>query len=55
MTADHTPRPLLDPREVAADARSILACPASVTLRVPGRPGVDMEDGLGMQECRGTP
>ncbi|WP_127480609.1 hypothetical protein [Nocardioides pantholopis] len=55
MTADPTIRPQLDPREAAAEARSILACPASVTLMVPGRSGVGAEDGLGLQDAQGTP
>ncbi|WP_244929155.1 hypothetical protein [Nocardioides sp. W7] len=55
MTADPTTRPLLDPAELAAEARSILACPGSVSLVVDGHPSVLGDDALGMQDVYGTP
>lgn len=55
MTADPTTRPLLDPAELAAEARSILACPGSVSLVVDGHPTVLDDDALGMQDVHGTP
>lgn len=55
MTADPTTRPLLDPAELAAEARSILACPGSVSLVVDGHPSVLDDDALGMQDVHGTP
>lgn len=55
MTADPTTRPLLDPAHLAGEARSILACPAGVSLVVDGHPTVLEEDALGMQDLHGTP
>lgn len=55
MTADPTTRPLLDPAQLAGEARSILACPASVSLVVDGHPTVLEGDALGMQDVHGTP
>ncbi|SDD69877.1 hypothetical protein [Nocardioides lianchengensis] len=55
MTADPTTRPMLDPAQLAGEARSILACPAGVSLVVDGHPSVLAEDALGMQDVHGTP
>lgn len=55
MTADPTTRALLDPAELAAEARSILACPDEVSLVVDGHPTVLGADALGMQDVHGTP
>jgi len=55
MTADPTTRPLLDPTQLAGEARSILACPAGVSLVVDGHPTVLEDDALGMQDVHGSP
>jgi hypothetical protein len=55
MTADPTTRALLDPAQLAGQARSILACPAGVSLVVDGHPSVLEDDALGMQDVHGTP
>lgn len=55
MTANPTTRPLLDPARLAGEARSVLACPASVSLVVDGHPTVLEDDALGMQDVHGTP
>lgn len=55
MTADPTTRPLLDPALLAGAARSILACPAGVSLVVDGHPSVLADEALGMQDVHGTP
>jgi hypothetical protein len=55
MTADPTTRPVLDPAYLAGEARSILACPAAVSLVVDGHPTVLEDDALGMQDVHGTP
>lgn len=55
MTANPTIRPLLDPAQLAGEARSILACPASVSLVVDGHPTVLEDDALGMQDVHGAP
>lgn len=55
MTADPTTRPLLDPAQLAGEARSILACPAGVSLVVDGHPSVLDDEALGMQDVHGTP
>lgn len=45
-----------DPRLVAADARSILACPSTVTLVIEGEEhAVGENEGLGLTDQRGTP
>jgi hypothetical protein len=55
-TADHRTRTLPDAHDVAAAARSILACPASVNLVVDGVPELlDGRDDVGMQDTHGTP
>lgn len=55
MTVDRTNRPLLDPAEHVALARSILSCPASVGLVVDGCPDAVLDDTVGMQDAGGTP
>ena len=66
MTADPTTRQLLDPDQDAAHARSVLACPAGVTLAiegaiegtVEGRTGTVADAtaaGLGVDDRHGTP
>jgi hypothetical protein len=55
MTADPTTRPLLDPAQLAGEARSILSCPDGVSLVVDGHPTVLADDALGMQDVHGTP
>ena len=48
--------PDLDPRTLANDARSILACPASVSLVVDGEEhAVGEDEELGLTDHRGTP
>lgn len=42
-----------DPRQLAADARSILACPSEVSLVIEGEPLT--EDDTGLTDRRGTP
>ncbi|WP_205470891.1 hypothetical protein [Nocardioides sp. SYSU D00038] len=52
-TTDHRDT---DPHRLAAQARSILACPASVDLVVDGHASVvDGDDDLGMQDLHGEP
>ncbi|NPC98363.1 hypothetical protein [Nocardioides sp. zg-DK7169] len=58
MTADPTTRPLTDPEHDAARARSVLACPAAVTLAIEGRSGSVGDStvaGLGVDDRHGTP
>jgi len=66
VTADPTTRPLLDPDQEAAHARSVLACPAAVTLRIEGRTegttdgatgplGDTTGAGLGVEDRNGSP
>src|SRR6478735_4791349 len=57
-TDHHTPgQPMdRDPRVVAADARSILACPATVSLVIEGEDhAVGDNESLGLTDHRGTP
>jgi hypothetical protein len=54
-TTDHH-SPDVDPTLVAADARSILACPSTVSLVIEGEEhAVDEDDELGLSDHRGTP
>jgi len=54
-TTDHH-NPDVDPALVAADARSILACPSTVSLVIEGEEhAVGEEDELGLSDHRGTP
>ncbi len=54
-TTDHH-SPDVDPRLVAADARSILACPSTVSLVIEGEEhAVGEDDDLGLSDHRGTP
>src|SRR6478752_1589027 len=54
-TTDHH-NPDVDPTLVAADARSILACPSTVSLVIEGEEhAVDEDDELGLSDHRGTP
>ncbi|MDF1602059.1 hypothetical protein [Nocardioides sp. YIM 152315] len=56
MTTTEHPTPDLDARLVANDARSILACPASVSLVIEGEEhAVADDDQLGLTDHRGTP
>ncbi|WP_166140624.1 hypothetical protein [Nocardioides ochotonae] len=62
MTADPTTRQLLDPDQDADHARSVLACPAAVTVAiegaVEGRAGGHDDTaatGLGVEDRHGTP
>jgi hypothetical protein len=53
-TEHHSPD--ADPRLVAADARSILACPSAVSLVIEGEEhAVGERDDLGLSDHRGTP
>ena len=53
-TEHHTPD--VDPRLVAADARSILACPATVSLVIEGQEhAVGADEDLALTDHRGTP
>ncbi|GAA4694297.1 hypothetical protein [Nocardioides conyzicola] len=53
-TEHHTPD--VDPRLVAADARSILACPATVSLVIEGHEhAVGPDEDLALTDHRGTP
>ena len=55
-TADHRTRTMPEAHQLAAAARSILACPESVNLVVDGVPEVlDGQDEVGMQDVHGTP
>lgn len=54
MTTTEQPLPELDRRQVAHDARSILACPGAVSLMVEGEDHAVDED-LGLVDRRGTP
>jgi hypothetical protein len=54
-TTDHH-NPDVDPTLVAADARSILACPSTVSLVIEGEEhAVGEDDELGLSDHRGTP
>lgn len=54
-TTDHH-NPDVDPALVAADARSILACPSTVSLVIEGEEhAVGEDDELGLSDHRGTP
>lgn len=56
MTTTEQPSSDLDPRLVANDARSILACPGSVSLVIEGEEhAVGEDEQLGLTDHRGTP
>lgn len=56
MTTTEHHSPEVDPRLVAADARSILACPAGVSLVIEGEEhAVGEDEQLGLTDHRGTP
>ncbi|MFC7493496.1 MULTISPECIES: hypothetical protein [unclassified Nocardioides] len=56
MTTTEHPTPDIDARLIANDARSILACPATVSLVIDGEEhAVGEDERLGLTDHRGTP
>jgi hypothetical protein len=56
VTTTEQPTPDLDPRLLANDARSILACPSTVSLVIEGEEhAVGADEDLGLTDHRGTP
>jgi hypothetical protein len=52
---EHPSQDLAEPARLAADARSILACPATVSLVIDGEEHAVSEDEVGITDHRGVP